>query len=206
MTITFMLIKCDDGGNVQTHTRSTYAKAEAVDAPDWVSAIGSAGGEHNLSTCETCAINSMAARAMRRMREVAADADDDREYFARTYDKNNDLTNADYLAYGADEGNISEDYKRQRERYVRQAERCPAKRLPSLYNELDKLAEVAYKQALDPGLSKVQTKAALLRHFAVKHARSIVAERLAKIATDPIERARLSNNLPTINPYVSNWS
>lgn len=195
MTVTYTTID----GSGQAHSRSTFAKTEVCDAPDWVARIGSAGGEHSIATCPQCWLQAlMAARRKADGTEARWLSEDERYRAAEG-------------SFVVDTATLSRDEleylnSKQATRIRRIGERAPVRRLPSVLKELRALANVASKQCQLPGLSQEQARLTMLRYFTLQRSASIAWERLKSACEDRSIAYRLRRYIPPSNPYSSTWT
>lgn len=182
----------------QTHDRSTFAKADACPAPDWVSQIGSSGGPHNVGTCNRC----LAAWYLKIHHE--------RTGVAASWQEKDEQFLAELAKIGREPYQLSQrelDYltSRQAARIMRVAERAPLRRLPQLLRETRLMATVIATQLQDRHsknpLSPEQRRLTEARYFVVKQSASVMWERLKHACEDVSLAYRLRRYLPAESPY-----
>jgi len=173
------------------HTRTSFSRALVCDTPDWVRAIGSSGGEHNLTTCVPCAV----AHFMRQ--HVPANPEAEADFQRLSYAEMLKGQRADYRALTSDEYAFLTS--KQSERIMRVAQFCPVRRIPQLLKEMHAYKALAMRQAAT--CPDVSTEC-VMRSILAQQAATVMFNRLREAVSDRVVLYRLKQQLAGLWDYT----
>lgn len=184
--MTVMFTTVHDG---QRHTRMSFSRSLVCDSPDWVRAIGSSGGVHDITTCMPCAV----AKLIRDYRDPAAATAAEATFLEGSYAEQAKVQRNDYLSLS--EAEYAFLTSRQAERTMRVAQFCPVRRIPSVLREMHACKALAMRQA--EACPDVAAQC-VLRSILYAQAAATLWERLRVETSDKVVLSRLRRQLALI--------